>query len=156
MNLNATIFGQMISFILFLLFCMKYIWPPIISAIENRKQEIKNSLLLVQDAKKYLRSSKIEAKNQLKKAEEKAQTIIDEAQKKYTKILDQAKIDSKIEYEKVINLAKKEINTERKIMCEKLRKEFVQLVIDSAEKVIEHSINTKLNKNIIEKIISDF
>ncbi len=68
MNLNATILGQAIAFVLFVLFCMKYVWPPLMAAIEKRQKEIADGLASAERAHKDLDLAKASATDQLKKA----------------------------------------------------------------------------------------
>ncbi|CAH0164577.1 ATP synthase subunit b [Rahnella aquatilis] len=77
MNLNATILGQAIAFVLFVWFCMKYVWPPIMAAIEKRQKEISEGLSSAERAKKELDLAQADATDQLKKAKAEAQVIID-------------------------------------------------------------------------------
>lgn len=76
MNLNATILGQAIAFVLFVLFCMKYVWPPLMAAIEKRQKEIADGLASAERAHKDLDLAKASATDQLKKAKAEAQVII--------------------------------------------------------------------------------
>lgn len=77
MNLNATILGQAIAFVLFVLFCMKYVWPPLMAAIEKRQKEIADGLASAERAHKDLDLAKASATDQLKKAKAEAQVIIE-------------------------------------------------------------------------------
>lgn len=81
MNINATILGQAIAFILFVAFCMKYVWPPIMAAIEKRQKEIAEGLASAERAKKDLDLAQANATDQLKKAKEDAQVIIEQDRK---------------------------------------------------------------------------
>lgn len=82
MNLNATILGQAIAFVLFVLFCMKYVWPPLMAAIEKRQKEIADGLASAERAHKDLDLAKASATDQLKKAKAEAQVIIEQANKR--------------------------------------------------------------------------
>ena len=93
MNLNATILGQAIAFVLFVLFCMKYVWPPLMVAIEKRQKEIADGLASAERAHKDLDLAKASATDQLKKAKAEAQVIIEQANKRRSQILDEAKAE---------------------------------------------------------------
>lgn len=86
MNLNATILGQAIAFVLFVLFCMKYVWPPLMAAIEKRQKEIADGLASAERAHKDLDLAKASATDQLKKAKAEAQVIIEQANKRRAQI----------------------------------------------------------------------
>ena len=79
MNLNATILGQAIAFVLIVLFCMKYVWPPLMAAIEKRQKEIADGLASAERAHKDLDLAKASATDQLKKAKAEAQVIIEQS-----------------------------------------------------------------------------
>lgn len=92
MNLNATILGQAIAFVLFVLFCMKYVWPPLMAAIEKRQKEIADGLASAERAHKDLDLAKASATDQLKKAKAEAQVIIEQANKRRSQILMKRKL----------------------------------------------------------------
>ncbi|EBV1760954.1 ATP synthase F0 subunit B, partial [Salmonella enterica subsp. enterica serovar Newport] len=87
MNLNATILGQAIAFVLFVLFCMKYVWPPIMAAIEKRQKEIADGLSSAERAKKDLDLAQANATDQMKKAKAEASALIDQANKQRAQII---------------------------------------------------------------------
>ncbi|MGP1954572.1 MAG: F0F1 ATP synthase subunit B, partial [Arsenophonus sp. NC-QC1-MAG3] len=94
MNFNATILGQVIAFVLFVLFCMKYIWPPIMATIENRQKEIADSLSSAEQAKKNLYLAKADATERLRKAKTEAQIIIERANKQRIQMIEKAKVEA--------------------------------------------------------------
>lgn len=155
MNINATFLGQAIAFILFVLLCMKYIWPPLMAAIEKRQKEIADGLVFAERAKKDLDIAQVDAINHLKEAKIKAQEIIEEAKKLKTKIVDDAKIAAKVEYNKILAQAQTEIEAECRRTREELRKKVAMLVLSGAEKIIERSVDAATNSDIIDKIISE-
>ena len=114
MNINATILGQAIAFILFVAFCMKYVWPPIMAAIEKRQKEIAEGLASAERAKKDLDLAQANVTDQLKKAKEEAQVIIEQANKRRTQILDEAKTEAENERNRIVAQAQAEIDAERK------------------------------------------
>lgn len=156
MQLNATIIGQSISFILFVIFCMKYIWPTIISAIEERQKKIFEGIKLSEKAKKDLDEAHKNGVIYIKKAKEEAKNIIEKANKNKYKIIEQAKIDAEIERKKIINQAYVEINIEKNQIYETIKNSIIDLVISVSEKVIEKNIDTETHKDFINKMISKF
>ncbi|UDG80553.1 ATP synthase subunit b [Candidatus Hartigia pinicola] len=153
MNLNATILGQDIAFILFVLFCIKYVWPPIIKTIENRQKEIADGLFSAESAKKNLESAQTDIINQLKTAKLNAGIIIEQANMQRNKMIEKAKVDAQIERLKILKQAQTDIDFERKRMYEELRKQVTMLAIAAAEKIIERSINEEISTDIINKVI---
>ncbi|MGP1929846.1 MAG: F0F1 ATP synthase subunit B [Arsenophonus sp. ER-BJ3-MAG3] len=155
MNLNATFLGQAISFFFFVLFCMKYVWPPIITAIEKRQKEISDSLSNAEQAKKNLELAKIDTIVQLEKTKLKAQSIIEQANKQRIQIIKEAKIEAEIERNKIISQTKIEIDTNIRLAHEELRKKVAMLAILGAEKIIERSIDISINNDIIDKLVNE-
>ena len=147
MNINATILGQAIAFILFVAFCMKYVWPPIMAAIEKRQKEIADGLASAGRAKKDLDLAQANATDQLKKAKEEAQVIIEQANKRRTQILDEVKAEAENERNRILAQAQAEIEAERSRAREELRKQVALLAIAGAEKIIERSVDEAANRD---------
>ncbi len=155
MNLNATILGQAIAFVLFVWFCMKYVWPPIIKAIEKRQQEIADGLSSAERAKKDLDLAQANATDQLKKAKADAQVIIEQANKRKAQIVDEAKAEAEQERSKILAQAQAEIEAEGKRAREDLRKQVAVLAIAGAEKIIERSVDEAANSDIVDKLVAE-
>lgn len=157
MNLNATILGQAIAFILFVWFCMKYVWPPLMAAIEKRQKEIADGLASAERAHKDLDLAKASATDQLKKAKAKAeaQVIIEQANKRRAQILDEAKTEAEQERTKIVAQAQAEIEAERKRAREELRKQVAILAVAGAEKIIERSVDEAANSDIVDKLVAE-
>ncbi len=155
MNINATILGQAIAFILFVLFCMKYVWPPIMAAIEKRQKEIADGLASAERAKKDLDLAQADATDQLKKAKADAQEIIEKANKHRALILEEAKTEAEQERNKIVAQAQAEIDAERKRAREELRKQVAMLAVAGAEKIIERSVDEAANSDIVDKLVAE-
>lgn len=155
MNLNATIFGQAIAFALFVWFCMKFVWPPIIAAIEKRQQEIADGLSSAERAHKDLELARVSATDQLKKAKVDAQGIIEHANKQKAQILEDAKSEAEAERQKILQHASIEAKAERVRIREELRRQVALLAVAGAEKLIERSVDPAVNSDIIDKLVAE-
>lgn len=155
MNINATILGQAIAFILFVVFCMKYVWPPIMAAIEKRQKEISEGLASAERAKQDLDLAQANVTDQLKKAKEDAQVIIEQANKRRAQILDEAKTEAESERNRIVTQAQAEIDAERQRAREELRKQVALLAIAGAEKIIERSVDEAANSDIVDKLVAE-
>lgn len=155
MNLNATILGQAIAFVLFVWFCMKYVWPPIMAAIEKRQKEIAEGLSHAERARKDLDLARANVTDQLKKAKTEAMMIIEQANKHKAQIIDEAKAEAEQERNRIVVQAKAEIDAERKRAREDLRKQVAMLAIAGAEKIIERSIDEAANSDIVDKLVAE-
>jgi len=119
-NMNATILGQAIAFVIFVWFCMKYVWPPLMAAIEKRQKEISDGLASAERAKKDLDLAQANATDQLKKAKAEAQVIIEQANKRRSQILDEAKAEAEQERTKIVAQAQAEIDRSSNVPWMKL------------------------------------
>lgn len=155
MNINATILGQAIAFVLFVWFCMRFVWPPIISAIEKRQKEIADGLASAERAKKDLDLAQANVTDQLAQAKADAQVIIEQANKRKAQIVDEAKAEAEQERSKILAQAQAEIDAERKRAREELRKQVAMLAVAGAEKIIERSVDEAANSDIVDKLVAE-
>nr|WP_244866505.1 F0F1 ATP synthase subunit B [Photorhabdus heterorhabditis] len=137
------------------MFCMKFVWPPIMAAIEKRQKEIADGLSSAERAKKDLDLAQANATDQMKKAKAEAQVIIEQANKQKAQILDDAKADAEQERNRIVAQAQAEIDAERKRAREELRKQVAMLAIAGAEKIIERSVDEAANSDIVDKLVAE-
>ncbi|MCE0559344.1 MULTISPECIES: F0F1 ATP synthase subunit B [unclassified Motilimonas] len=155
MSINATLLGQAISFALFVWFCMKFVWPPLMNAIEERQKKIADGLADASRAEKDLVLAQAKAGEQLKEAKAQAADIIDAASKRRNQIIDEAKNEAEAERAKIIAQGQAEIEAERHRVKEELRKQLAVLAIAGAEKIIERSVDAKASADIIDKLVAE-
>ena len=155
MDLNATLIGELIAFTVFVLFCMKYVWPPLNGAIEARQKKIEDGLAASDRAEKDLELAQKKAAQQLQDAKAQAADIIDQANKRRTQIVEEAKIEGETERNKIIAQGEAEVEAERNRAREELRKDVATLAIAGAEKIIKRSIDKEANSDIIDKLVAE-
>lgn len=155
MDINLTILGQTIAFILFVWFCMKFVWPPLMAAIEKRQQEIADGLSSAERAKKDLDLAQSKAMEQIKEAKHQAAEIIEQANKRRAQIIEEANHDAMAEREKILTQAKAEIEAERNRAKEELRKQVAVLAVAGAEKILERQIDKAANSALVEKLVAE-
>ncbi len=153
--MNATLLGQAIAFILFVWFCMKYIWPPLMDAIEARQKLIADGLTQAERAGKHLQLAQAKASEKLKEAKVQAAEIIEQANKRRAQIVDEAKNEGETERQKIITQGEAEVEAERNRAREELRQQVTILAIAGAEKIIKHSIDKEANSDIIDKLVTE-
>jgi F-type H+-transporting ATPase subunit b len=153
-NLNATVLGQAISFFLFVWFCMKYIWPPIITVIEKRQKDISNSLSVVQQERENLKFDQEKIKKEIKDQKEEILILINRAKQQRNTILEEAKINAEKERKKIMLQAHSEILLEHVKIHKELRQQVSQLAIIIAEKIIQRSVKKNENNDIINELIT--
>lgn len=152
MEINATFLGQAVAFLIFAVICMKYVWPPLINAIEKRQKEIADGLSNAEKAKKNLELANSGAKEALKEAKAQAQKIIDDAQKQRSEILDKAATEAVEEKNKILQQARTEIEAERNKAQEELRAQISALAIAGAAKILSEKSNNQTDKAALESI----
>lgn len=155
MNINATLIGQTIAFIIFVWFCVKYVWPPIISAIEARQSQIANALASAEAAKKEQADTKVLAEEEISKAKVQAQEILDAANKRRNEVLDEVKVEAEALKAKIIEQGYAEVEAERKRVQEELRLKVASLAIAGAEKIVGRTIDEAANNDIIDKLVAE-
>ncbi|HXK00298.1 MAG TPA: F0F1 ATP synthase subunit B [Buchnera sp. (in: enterobacteria)] len=154
MNLNATVLGQAISFFLFVWFCMKYIWPPIITVIEKRQKDISDSLDYVKKERENLKFDQEKIKKEIKDQKEELLMLINQTKQQRNIILEEAKINAEKERKKIMLQAHSEILLEYVKIRKELRQQVGQLAIIIAEKIIQRSVKKSDNNDIINELIT--
>ncbi|MDG6895271.1 F0F1 ATP synthase subunit B [Volucribacter amazonae] len=155
MNLNATLIWQTVAFVLFVLFCMKYVWPPIIKAIEERQAKIADALASAEAAKKEQADSKKLVEQELAQAKTQAQEIVDLANKRRNEILEEVKAEAEQLKAKIIAQGYAEVESERKRVQEELRAKVASLAVAGAEKIVGRTVDEAANNDIIDKLVAE-
>lgn len=155
MDFNATLFGQTGAFILFVWFCMKYVWPPLISAIEERQAKIAEGLEASERGEKDLELAQEKAKKYLADAKAQAAEIVDQANKRHAQIVDGAKDDAREEAAKIKTGANAEIEQEVNRAKEELRAQVAGLAVAGAEKILQRSIDASKHQDILDKLAEE-
>lgn len=153
MNLTATIIGQSITFAIFVWFCMKFIWPPIMEALHERKKQIADGLAAGEKGKHELELAQKRAIESLKEAKAKAAEIIAHAEKRAGEIADEAKVTAKEEGDRIIANAKSDIEQEVNQAREQLRSSLSSLVVTGAAKILEKEVDEKSHAKLLDKLV---
>ncbi|TNC81895.1 MAG: F0F1 ATP synthase subunit B [Oleiphilus sp.] len=155
MNINYTLIGQMIFFAGFVLFCMKYVWPPLVTALTEREKKISDGLAAADRASKDLELAQKKAMEELKEAKVQAATLIEQANKRSSQIVDEAKETARQEGERLISVAKAEIEQEKNRVKEELRAEVATIAIAGAEKILGSSIDASKHSELLDKLAAE-
>ena len=155
MNMNATLIGQLIAFAVFVWFCMRYVWPPLMDAIEDRQKTIADGLAASERAEKDLELAQQKATGQLRDAKQQAAEIIEQAKKRANQLVDEETQRSHAEREKIINQGYAEIEAERNRAKEDLRKQVAALAVVGAERILQREIDVAAQDDIVEKLVAE-
>ncbi|WP_415892916.1 F0F1 ATP synthase subunit B [Neptuniibacter sp. QD29_5] len=155
MNINITIIGQAIAFFIFVVFCMKYVWPPITAALAERKKKIAEGLDAAERAARDLQLAQEKATENMRKGKEEAAAIIEQANKRANQIIEEAKDKALDEANRVKAAKEAELEQEVNQAREALRAQVATLALAGAEKVLEASIDEKAHAQLVEKLAAE-
>ena len=155
MNLNMTFFGQMITFAILIWFTMKFIWPPLNKAIEERQHKIAEGLAAAEQSQKNLAQAQQSVDAELRAARTKANEIIDQAHQRANQIIDQAKNDALAEATRQKALAEAEIAASANRAREDLRKQVSTLAVTGAEKLLKREIDANAHKALLDELAAE-
>jgi F-type H+-transporting ATPase subunit b len=154
-NINLTLIGQMIAFVCFVMFCMKYVWPPILAAMAEREKKIADGLAAADRASHDLELAQEKAVERLKEAKHEAASIIDAANKRGIQLVEEAKGAAVIEADRVKTAAHAEIEQESNRAREQLRGQVAALALAGAEKVLGATIDQKAHAELVDKLAAE-
>jgi F-type H+-transporting ATPase subunit b len=155
MNINFTLIAQAIAFAVLIWFTVKFVWPPLLKAIETRQKEIADGLAAAADGRNALEAAAKKSEVTLTEAKQKASEIIAQAEKRGTQIVEEAKANAKVEGDRIIAGAKAEIDQEVNRAKEGLRGQVATLAIAGAEKILRKEIDAKAHSELLSKLAAE-
>ncbi len=155
MNFNLTFIGQIITFAVFVWFCARFVWPPLMTAMQERQKKIADGLNAADRAAKDLELAQDNAADKLREAKEQAAAIVDQANRRATKTIEEAKADARKEGERLRKAAEQEIEHERNVARDELRAQVAVLALAGAEKVVDASIDESVHNEMLQKLASE-
>ncbi|HEX7036255.1 MAG TPA: F0F1 ATP synthase subunit B [Pseudomonadales bacterium] len=155
MNLNLTLIGQSITFLVFVWFCWKYIWPYLIRAMQERQRVIGEGLAAAERAEKDLALAQERAAERLREAKEEAQRILEQARHQANQMIENAKNEARAEGERLKEAQRAELELEVNRVKESLRSQVAALAIAGAEKVLGASIDAARHRELIDRLAAE-
>ena len=156
MDVNlGTLLGQSIAMIVFVWFCMKFIWPPILAALEERQKQIEEGLAAADLSQEKLVQAQTEADGIVAEARQQATGILDQAHARANEIVADGKSDGVKERERQLSAAKAEIEQEANRAREELRGQVSAIAIASAEKILSREIDGQAHDDILGKLAQE-
>jgi len=150
-----TLLGQSIAMIVFVWFCMKFIWPPIMNAIEERQTQIADGLAAAERGQQSLDKAKVEADEIVDNARKQATTVLDQAHARANEIVAEGKADGTKERERQVAAAVAEVEQEANRAREELRGQVSAIAVASAEKILRREIDKKSHEDILSKLAAE-
>ena len=155
MNINFTLIAQAIAFAVLIWFTVKFVWPPLLKAIEARQKEIADGLAAAADGRSALEVAAKKSEVTLTEAKQKASEIIAQAEKRGTQIIEEAKGNAKVEGDRIIAGAKAEIDQEVNRAKEGLRAQVSTLAIAGAEKIIKRHLDPAAHNALLNELAAE-
>ena len=155
MNLNATLFAQLVVFFILAWFTMKFVWPPIMKALDERATKIAEGLAAAERGRQSLDLAAKHSAETMREGKGKVAEIIAQAEKRGQQIIEDAKAQAHIEAEKVVNGAKAEIEQEAARVKESLRERVAELAVAGAEKILLREVDVKVHADMLNAIKKD-
>lgn len=155
MNFNATLIGQTLTFIVFVWFCMTYIWPPIMHALEKRKKKIADGLAAAERGKHEQQLAQERARDILREAKEQGGELISRADKRASEIVDESKDEAREEGGRLLTAARAEIDQEINRAREELRRQVVSIAMAGAGKVLEREVDAATHAELMDKLAAE-
>ena len=152
MNINATIIGQAIVFLVLIWFTVKFIWPLLLKAVEDRQKKIAEGLAAAERGQTELQSAHGEAHGILNAAREQAKKIVEQASKRSTEIVDEARGTAIAEGQRLVGDAKQEITLEQARARDALRKDVGLLAVAGASRLLQREIDPQAHADLIEQL----
>ena len=152
MNINFTLFAQAIVFTAFIWFTVKFVWPPLLRAIEARQKQIADGLAAAEQGKKSLEVSSKQAEQAIQEARVRAAEIIAQAEKRDAQMVDAAKVTAKAEGDREKASAKADIQQEAQRAREQLREQVAALAVAGAEKILRREVDAKAHAELLDGI----
>ena len=155
MTLNLTLIGQSLTFLVFVWFCWKFIWPPLINAMRERQKAIADGLASAERAERDLELAQDRATDQLRDAKEEAQKIIEQARHQANQMIEAAKNDARAEGERLKEAQVAELEQEVNRAKEALRGQVATLALVGAERVLGATIDADKHNQLLQQLASD-
>ena len=155
MNMNLTLLGQAISFAIFVWFCMKFVWPPILKVLEDREARIADGLEAAERGKHELELAERRSAEMTAEGRDKAQEFVTQSQKRADEIIEAAKVAAQEEAERIKTSASAEIEQRRNQARDELRGQVAELALKGAERILMREVDEKAHREVLDKLAEE-
>lgn len=152
MNINFTLVAQAVMFFAFILFTAKFVWPPLVRAIDSRQKQIAEGLAAAERGKQDLEQASVRTAEMLREARQHAQEILAQAEKRGAQIVEEAKQSASEEGARILAGAKAEIEQEVSRAREMLRTQVAALAVAGAEQILRREVDAKAHADLLEAV----
>ena len=152
MNFNLTLIGQMAAFLLFIWFCAKLVWPPLLRAIEARQKQIADGLAQAERGRSSLADAQKQTDQILREARARAQELVAAAEKSAHERVEESKTSAKSEAERIVAAARAQIDQEVQAARQQLREQVAALVITGAERILQREVDARAHAQMLDQL----
>jgi len=151
-NLNATLFAQLVVFFILAWFTMKFVWPPMMKALDERAKKIADGLAAAERGKAALADASARVEQELAKSRTETQQLLGEAEKRASQIIEEAKQQAEAERKRILAQAQAEAEQEAQRAREQLRAQVADLVVKGAEQILRKEINAQAHSDLLGQL----
>lgn len=155
MNLNATLFAQFVVFFILVLFTMKFVWPPLMKALDERAQKISDGLLAAERSKEDMAAAEKRIQIELSTARDEGQKRVAEAESYAKKVAEEIKQNAMAEAARIVEQAKAEAQQQVSQAREGLRVEVADLAVKGAEQILKREVDAKAHADLLNQLSSE-
>ncbi|MCC7040103.1 MAG: F0F1 ATP synthase subunit B [Burkholderiales bacterium] len=155
MNINLTLIMQAVAFAAFIWFCARFIWPPLMKAIETRQKQIADGLAAGEEGRRELANAQKREAEIIAEAKARSAEIVAIGEKYKADAIDQAKVDAKVEADRIVAAAKAEIEQEVARAREQLRDSVADLAVAGATKILKRDVDRNVHAQLLAQLKSE-
>lgn len=155
MDINLTIIGQTIAMIVFVAFCMRFVWPPLVHALDERRKSIADGLAAAENGQKKLEEAQARFEETVHESREQAAEIVQQAERRAREIIEEAKTDAVAEGERLIAQARAEIAQEATRAKDALRGDVAAIALSGARQLLEREVDPSTHQQLLDKLAAE-
>ena len=155
MNINVSLIGQIITFLVFVWFVMKFVWPPIVEAMAEREKRIADGLAAAERGKQELQAADVKVEEILREARQQAAQILDKANKPGSETVAEAKTRARTEGDRLVASAKAEISQEVSRARESLRAEVANIAVAGASQILKKEVDAGAHARLLDDLVAE-
>ena len=152
MNINLTLFAQGITFFIFIWLTVKFVWPPILAIIEERRTTIANGLAAADKGARSLEDAQVKISAMVEEARGQARQILDQAQSRANGLVDEARVGATQERERILQSGQAEVEQQLNRARDELRAQVAGIAVAGAEKILAREIDPRAHQDLLEKL----
>jgi F-type H+-transporting ATPase subunit b len=151
-GINVTLIGQMGTFLVFIWFTMKFVWPPIVQALDERRTRIADGLAAADRGQKALETADAKVAERLREARQQAAQIIEQAERRGAELVEEAKENAQATGERMLVKARAELDLEISRAREALRGEVAAIALSGARQLLEKEVDASTHRELLDRL----